>query len=231
MADPLTIGRTVLGHTEKEAIVKEYLRNGGVNLDPETQAWCAAFVNSTLAQAGLPTGGNAAQSFLDYGEPVWQPHPGDIGVFARHEDPQHKDWKGHAGFYEGTNQYGDAVLLSGNAGDAVMEHSIDDDRALGYRRLPGRKDPPLPDILSAAVSPEVRRGMETVDYGGGHMLEQRIAPETSPVDEIGGTTTPSIAGAYRKKKFWDNYERDQNSIASVFENRFAPLMPQRLAGL
>lgn len=51
--------------------IQQYLKDGGVNLDPATQAWCAATINSSLAQAGLKgTGSQVANSFQKWGKPV-----------------------------------------------------------------------------------------------------------------------------------------------------------------
>ena len=49
----------------------KYLQTGGSGLDPATTSWCAAFVNSSLAQAGLKgTGSNIALSFRNWGKQV-----------------------------------------------------------------------------------------------------------------------------------------------------------------
>lgn len=121
-----------LNETDKAAALNDYLQNGGVNLDPQTAAWCAAFVNSTLSQAGMEgTGSNLARSFMEWGNPVDQPRAGDIAVFSR-GDPN--SWQGHVGFYQGTNPDGSINVLGGNQSDAVSVASYPANRLLGYRR-------------------------------------------------------------------------------------------------
>lgn len=132
--DPMTIGSALVGMGEKpnQSQIQEYLRNGGVNLDPVTTAWCAAYVNSTLAQAGYQgTGSNAARSFLNYGQKVDQPQRGDLAVFSR-GDPNGP--YGHVGFFDGMNPDGTIRVLGGNQGDAVSYANYGTDRLLGYRR-------------------------------------------------------------------------------------------------
>lgn len=125
-----------LGKTE--AIIGDYLRTGGANLNPQQLAWCAAFVNSTLKQSGLPTtGSNLARSFLGYGQPVNQPQRGDIAVFSR-GDPNGP--YGHVGFFAGYDPQGRIQVLGGNQGNSVSVAAYDPSRLLGFRR-PGGDQP------------------------------------------------------------------------------------------
>lgn len=75
---------------DREA-VKKYLREGGVNMDPATTAWCAAWVNSTLAQGGLKgSGSNVANSFQRWGSRVGDASTvakGDVLVETRNRGP------------------------------------------------------------------------------------------------------------------------------------------------
>jgi len=71
-------------------LLKKYLK--GQNLDnPASQAWCAAFVNASLASAGLKgTGSNIANSFQTYGAGVDDPsqtQKGDIVVRTNGRGP------------------------------------------------------------------------------------------------------------------------------------------------
>jgi uncharacterized protein (TIGR02594 family) len=203
--NPFDVGMAMIGTPETDAAVKEYLANGGVNLDPATQAWCAAFVNSTLKQSGLPqSSANSALSFKSYGDPVITPRRGDIGVFARHEDPTHSNWEGHAGIYSGVSDpTGDPVILSGNANDRVLMHPIESGRLIGWRRPPGVQEPALPETLASAVSPDVNALVASTDRSRGlGSLNQRMEPPTprSAVDTVGGVTTPSIAASIRRAR-------------------------------
>jgi uncharacterized protein (TIGR02594 family) len=162
MANPLLDkAASMLGMNERtqRAALMDYLKTGGVNLDPATQAWCAAFVNSTLKQSGMEgTGSNLARSFLNYGEAVDKPQEGDIVVFSR-GDP--KGPYGHVGFYKGMSPDGKYInVLGGNQGDAVSVKQYPADRLLGYRRPAAAMETastpaPAPGILDqlAAVPP------------------------------------------------------------------------------
>lgn len=134
MPGPLDIATGVLGKNENvdRAALQDYLRTGGVNLDPATRAWCAAFVNSTLAQAGMSgTGSNMARSFMNWGTPVDTPERGDIAVFRR-GDPNGP--LGHVGFFEGYNPDGTIKILAGNQGNAVAYGDMAAADLLGFRR-------------------------------------------------------------------------------------------------
>jgi uncharacterized protein (TIGR02594 family) len=199
---PIDIARSILDTPEQDPRIREYLRNGGVNMDPATQAWCAQFVNATLAQAGLKgTGSGAARSFLNYGDPVLSPRQGDIAVFARQEDTPENRALGHAGFYESTDPYGRFNILGGNQGDAANIMPIEPDRLLGFRRPPGTPEEKLPDVLATAVSPGVAKGISAVDYSKGINRTDQTRPE---MNLIGGTETPTLATAFDVNR---NYEK------------------------
>lgn len=137
MANPFDIASSQVGLREgpDRAAIKDYLTTGGQNLDPATLAWCAAFVNSSLAQAGLKgTGSNLARSFLNYGEAVDTPQKGDLAVFSR-GDPNGPF--GHVGFFDSMNPDGTVKVLGGNQGDSVSFANYGTDRLLGYRRPTG----------------------------------------------------------------------------------------------
>lgn len=134
MTAPIDLASGMLGKGEvpDRATIQQYLRTGGVNMDPATAAWCAAFVNSTLQQAGMKgTGSNMARSFLQFGMPVKEPQRGDIAVFTR-GDPNGP--YGHVGFFDGVGPDGKIRVLGGNQGNKVSITSYDPSRLLGYRR-------------------------------------------------------------------------------------------------
>jgi uncharacterized protein (TIGR02594 family) len=138
MPTPVQFAQTMLGKREQpdRAALQDYLTTGGQNLDPATTAWCAAFVNSALAQSGQrTTGSNLARSFQNWGVPFsGDPQPGDIAIFSR-GDPQ--SGQGHVGFYQGTDpKTGTINLLGGNQGrqGEVSIAGYNPGQLLGYRR-------------------------------------------------------------------------------------------------
>jgi uncharacterized protein (TIGR02594 family) len=158
-SDPLSIAAQNIGLNERDqhAAVQDYLKTGGVNLDPATTAWCAAFVNATLAKSGQQgTGSNMARSFLDWGQGVDQPQPGDIGVLPRGDA---NGPYGHVGFVKGLNPDGTVALLAGNQGDAVSVQNYPADQFLGFRRggpqgNPGDNIAAITDLMNDPYAPE-----------------------------------------------------------------------------
>lgn len=136
MNSAFDIASTMLGKQEgpQRAAIQDYLRTGGANLDPSVAAWCAAFVNSSLQQAGMKgTGSNMARSFLNFGKAVNQPARGDIAVFSRGSNPLY----GHVGFFNGYGPDGKIQVLGGNQGNSVSIASFDPRQLLGFRRPDG----------------------------------------------------------------------------------------------
>lgn len=145
----------------QNAALREYMANGGVNLDPAVTAWCAGAANAAIqAAGGKGTGSNMARSFLDYGQPVTDPQKGDIAVFSR-GDPN--SGQGHVGFFDGYNPDGTIRVLGGNQGDKVSIASYDPSRLLGFRRdqpqnalqpqQPQTQQPVLPSLRTAQLDP------------------------------------------------------------------------------
>lgn len=133
----LSMAATTMGLNEnaQNAALSEYLSNGGINLDPSVTAWCAAFVNASLRQAGMEgTGKLNAQSFMEWGEETKAPQKGDIAVFWR-GDPN--SGKGHVGFFQGYDEKGNILVLGGNQRDSVNVSGFSPDNLLGYRTAPG----------------------------------------------------------------------------------------------
>jgi|GEM_PF-6758651 len=107
----------------------------GVN--PEKTAWCAAFVNAVLKEAGIKgTGNNVAKSFLQFGHPTNHPKIGDIVVFNRADDPN--GWQGHVGFYQGRDNNGNILVLGGNQDDKVSIAPYSANLVNGYRSIDNR---------------------------------------------------------------------------------------------
>ena len=102
-----------------------------VGVDDSEEAWCSAFANWCLEQAGIEgTGSVRARSWLTWAGGVAVPAQwGCITVLAR-------GGGGHVGFYVG--EQGDELLLLGgnqrtHGSDAVCVRGYKRDRLLGYR--------------------------------------------------------------------------------------------------
>lgn len=216
MPAALDMARTVLGQSEGKdrAALMDYLKTGGVNLDPATTAWCAAFVNASLNKAGYSgTGSNLARSFMQWGNAVeGTPQAGDIAVYPRGNDPN----AGHVGFVEGVDpKTGMVTLLAGNSGDAVSERQYAQSAALGYRRaggLPtgayadgpkGQEAYPAPVTATAPAGPvEAAGGGAGSEAGAGAAAPAAASPAAQPttmwqriaknIGKIGGSATGGI---------------------------------------
>jgi uncharacterized protein (TIGR02594 family) len=91
-------------------------------------AWCSAFVNWCVEQAGLTGTGKAnARSWLAWGKEIKTPQLGCVAVFRRGTG-----WQGHVGFVLDTSP-SFITLLGGNQGDrvSVTHYGVGD--LLGYR--------------------------------------------------------------------------------------------------
>lgn len=110
-----------------------FFQKSGVNLNPSTAPWCAAFANAVLQASGeRGTGSMAARSFLNYGTPTQKPSQGDIVVLSRGSDTS----KGHVGFFAGMDGPDKVKILGGNQSNSVMIKSFPVSRVLGYRVPP-----------------------------------------------------------------------------------------------
>ena len=166
----VTLAGSTIGMNERDQrdAIMSYLADGGVNLDPATTAWCAAFVNGTLGQAGFKgTGSLAARSFANWGvEVTGEPAVGDIVVMSRGSDQS----KGHVGFYAGKDENGRPLILGGNQGDSVSIAAMDENTIITVRRAPSQQDQPgtsgsvagMLDELMAIEDPDVREASLTV---------------------------------------------------------------------
>ena len=100
--------------------------------DDET-AWCAAFVNWCLLQAGKPqTGKLNARSFLEYGQGTESPVLGDLVVLWR---ISRDSGFGHVGFFVRMSA-NSIYILGGNQSDQVNIQKFPKTQVLGYRKVP-----------------------------------------------------------------------------------------------
>jgi uncharacterized protein (TIGR02594 family) len=94
-------------------------------------AWCAAFVNWCLGEAGVPRLGYAtAKSWMEFGTPVAHPVYGCLTIIKPSSSTG--STTGHVAFY--VEHRGDkVVLLGGNQGDKVSEVPFKESSVLAYR--------------------------------------------------------------------------------------------------
>ena len=116
-----------------ESQIGNYLRQGGVGLDPRNEKWCSAFVNSTLAQSGLKGATNIANSFQKWGDnvPVSSVQEGDIVIQTRGLGPDVGG--GHIGIATGVRQGNKVELIAGNTSNKVKKYFLDNNAKNGLQ--------------------------------------------------------------------------------------------------
>ena len=98
-------------------------------------AWCSAFVNWVLKQAGIEgTDSSLARSFLRWGSPLKSPIPGCVVVLKRGKPPF-----GHVAFFAGRTRAGLIECIGGNQSDQVKISAYRESDVLGYRTVSPRQ--------------------------------------------------------------------------------------------
>lgn len=113
-----------LNEISNTGAINSFLKAGGVDLNAASQAWCAAFVNSSLKQVGINgSGSNVASSFLNWGQGINPANllKGDVLVEGR--GLLAGQLGGHVGLATGltrmTDQGMQMQMLSGNLSNKV----------------------------------------------------------------------------------------------------------------
>lgn len=114
-----------------------FIQQAGLQVNPDSTAWCAGFTNAVLHANGIQgTDALNARSFLEWGTATTNPQAGDVVVLYRGNP---SGWQGHVGFFAGFDQQGNVQILGGNQGDKVSVEAFPTSRVLGYRKAPTRK--------------------------------------------------------------------------------------------
>lgn len=113
--------------------IHDYFQATGFKAGEASDAWCSAFANWCMKQAGIKgTNSAAAQSWLRWGVelPLTEPRPGCIVVFSR-PTPTNPN-SGHVAFYVRSTR-GYIHVLGGNQNNRVCVRPYPSSRLLGYR--------------------------------------------------------------------------------------------------
>jgi uncharacterized protein (TIGR02594 family) len=125
------IGTTEIRGSKHNPKILEFFDHAGHGwVKNDETAWCAAFVNAMLHEAGVVGSGSlAARSFLKWGKKTSKPKYGDIVVFWRGSK---KSWQGHVAFFvRETSKY--VYVLGGNQRNSVNVARYPKSKVLGYR--------------------------------------------------------------------------------------------------
>lgn len=121
--------RERLPNGKPNPLIAEFFQSTKFKTGDANDAWCSAFVNHCMLQAGVPGSGKAnARSWLDWGVAIDVPTPGCVVVFSRPPQPA----SGHVAFYVREEQNWINVL-GGNQANAVCIRPYARARLLGYR--------------------------------------------------------------------------------------------------
>jgi uncharacterized protein (TIGR02594 family) len=109
--------------------ILEYHASTNLKATDDETAWCSAFVNWCIEQAGLQgTKSAAARSWLKWGKTLNQARQGCIVVLKRGNN----QWQGHVGFFH--SEDGPRILvLGGNQSNQVNISSFRASDVLSYR--------------------------------------------------------------------------------------------------
>ena len=134
----------IVGNQDNPEVLKYAKEVGIKGITSDEIAWCSTFVNWVAWKAGLQYSGKAnARSWLNVGEKITTPEPGDVVVFWR-ESPQ--SWKGRVGFFLGISADKKRVYcLGGNQGNRVSVSAYRIETVLSYQRLAPVKKLVIPD--------------------------------------------------------------------------------------
>lgn len=121
------------GAKHNPRVVEFFEQSGHSWVKDDETPWCAAFVGAVLASVGLQgTGKLNARSYLDWGQAVDDPRPGDVVVFWRGSK---NGWQGHVAFFVRWDGDDGLIVRGGNQGNAVSDARYPRDRLLGFRRV------------------------------------------------------------------------------------------------
>ena len=124
----------IVGNQNNPEVLKYANETGISGITNDEIPWCSTFVNWVAMKAGLQFSQKAnARSWLNIGQKVTSPEPGDVVVFWR-ESPE--SWKGHVGFFLGISPDRKRVYcLGGNQGNRVSVSAYRINTVLSYQRL------------------------------------------------------------------------------------------------
>lgn len=126
--------KEISGKEHNKIIIQFFKETGNGKIKTDEDAWCSVFVGYCAKKAGFnykikPL----AKSWLDVGQKVSEPQPGDLVIFWR-EDPN--SWKGHVSIYISKDiETNEIICLGGNQDDQVCFRRYDANSVLGFRRL------------------------------------------------------------------------------------------------
>lgn len=126
--------REIIG-SEHNPRILEYAQESGLNwVNDDETPWCSIFMNWVATKANFERSGSAlARSWLNVGQSIADPEPGDVVVYWRENKT---GTKGHVGIFMGYSQDRTRIYtLGGNQQNSVSISAYPSDRLLDFRRI------------------------------------------------------------------------------------------------
>lgn len=128
------LGTTEIKGDQHNSRIIEYAHQAGFNFinDDETP-WCSIFINWLASKLNIEKSNKLdARSWLNIGQEISDPKPGDIVIFWRGE---RDGWKGHVAVFLGYDSKNNIFCIGGNQSNSVSIATYDSNKVLGFRRL------------------------------------------------------------------------------------------------
>lgn len=154
--------KEIVGRAHNPVVVEFFAKAGHPEIKDDETAWCSAFVNAVLYEAGIKGTQNLlARSWLNWGVKTTAPRYGDIVIMRR----GNSSWQGHVFFFLAMDDnfvYG----LGGNQSNAVTKAKFRRSEILGYRRVPAKPEPAALPKMTQQRPVEVTTTDKTVSVTG-----------------------------------------------------------------
>jgi surface antigen len=126
----------MVGQRAGSGPLQKYFQEAGVKINSATTAWCAGFINASLAHAGIPgTGSLAAGSFANWGQNA-EAEGYAAGDIIGHAKGFHGHHWGHVMMATGRAMDGKIEVIEGNTGHRVKRAWINPYSEQFHRRAP-----------------------------------------------------------------------------------------------
>ncbi len=126
--------RDIEGSGHEPKVLMFFHETGNTKIKNDESAWCSVFMGYCAKKQGFQFSKYMnARSWLNVGDTVSKPQPGDVVVFWREKKDS---WKGHVSIYIGKSVDGkELYCLGGNQNDEVCIQTYDAETVLGFRRI------------------------------------------------------------------------------------------------
>jgi len=126
--------RDIEGKENEPQVIMFFHETGNTKVNSDEAAWCSVFMGYCAKQKGYQYSKYMnARSWLNVGDSIGQPEPGDIVIFWREKK---ESWKGHVSIYLGKSASTNEIYcLGGNQNDEVCIQTYPVENVLGFRRI------------------------------------------------------------------------------------------------